>query len=83
MKKKNEKKRVSEKKKKEKKEKKKRGYIKKGSKKGSESEPASSTHIKGCLVCTPSSCGITLQQKKHFTTWLHPTLLLRACKALP
>ena len=32
-------------------------------KEGSESEPASSTHIKGCPVCTPSRCGITLQQK--------------------
>ena len=32
-------------------------------KEGSESEPASSTHIKGCLVCTTLSCGITLQQK--------------------
>ena len=32
-------------------------------KEGSESEPASSTHIKGYLMCTPSSCGITLQQK--------------------
>ena len=32
-------------------------------KEGSESEPASSTHIKGCLVCTPSRCGITLQKK--------------------
>ena len=32
-------------------------------KEGSESEPASSTYIKGCLVCTPSRCGITLQQK--------------------
>ena len=48
-----------------KKEKKKRVYINKRGvrKEGSESEPASSTHIKGCLVCTPSSCGITLQQK--------------------
>jgi len=30
-------------------------------KEGSESEPASSTHIKDYLVCMPSSCGITLQ----------------------
>ena len=52
------------KKKKEKeREKKKRVYIKKGGvrKEGSESELASSTHVKGYLVCTPSSCGITLQ----------------------
>jgi hypothetical protein len=44
---------------------KKRVYIKKRGvrKEGSESEPASSTHIKGYLVCTPSSYGITLQQK--------------------
>ena len=32
-------------------------------KEGSESELASSTLIKGCLVCPPSSCGIALQQK--------------------
>ena len=48
--------------KKRKRERKKEGVYKKRRvrKEGSESEPASSTHIKGCLVCTPSSCGITL-----------------------
>ena len=53
------------KKKENKKREKKRVYIKKRGvrKEGSESEPASSTHIKGYLVCTPSSYGITLQQK--------------------
>ena len=40
-------------------------YIQKGGlrKEGSENELAGSTYIKGCFVCTPSSCGITLQQK--------------------
>ena len=55
------------KKRKRKREEKRRGftYIKKRGlrKEGSESELASSAHIKGCLVCTPSSCRITLQQK--------------------
>ena len=55
---------IKEKKEKRKREKK-RVYINKRGvrKQGSESEPASSTHVKGCLVCTPSCCGITLQRK--------------------
>ena len=58
------KKRVSEKKrKKRKREKKREGiYKKRGEWKGV-SELAGSTHIEGYLMCTPSSCGITLQQK--------------------
>ena len=66
-----------------KKEKKKRGYIKKGSKKGSESEPASSTHIKGCLVCTPLSCGTILQQKNvspHGSTQPCSRMLANPCQ---
>ena len=63
---------------------KKRVYIKKGGvrKEGSESELASSTHVKGYLVHTFKLWQYTLAEK-HFTTWLHPTLLSRACKALP
>ena len=58
------KKRASKKKEKKKEKEKKRVYKKGGVRKEeSESEPAGSTHIEGYLMCTPSSCGITLQQK--------------------
>jgi len=80
-----EKKRVSEKKKKKEREReKKEGVYKKRRvrKEGSESELASSTHVKGYLVHAFKLWQYTLAEK-HFTTWLHPTLLSRACKALP
>jgi hypothetical protein len=77
---------VKKKKKKERKRKreKKRVYIKKGGvrKEGSESELASSTHVKGYLVHAFKLWQYT-SAEKHFATWLHPTLLSRACKALP
>ena len=58
------KKRASKKRKKKKEREKKRVYKKGGVRKEeSESEPAGSTLIEGYLMCTPSSCGITLQQK--------------------
>jgi len=89
MKKKKENKKKSEKKRKKKNEKnekreKKRVYIKKGGvrKEGSESELDSCTHVKGYLVHAFKLWQYTLAEK-HFTTWLHPTLLSRACKALP
>ena len=50
-------------------------------KEGSESELASSTHIKGCLVCTPSSCGITLQQK-NISPPAPPNLALACLQSL-
>ena len=61
----------------------KRGYIKKEAvrKEGSESELASCTHVKGYLVHALRLWQYTLAEK-HFATWLHPTLLSRACKAL-
>ena len=70
--------------KKKKREKKKRVYIKKGAvrKEGSESELASCTHVKGYLVHAFKLWQYT-SAEKHFATWLHPTLLSRACKALP
>ena len=51
-------------------------------KEGSESELASSTHVKGYLVHAFKLWHYTLAEK-HFATWLHPTLLSRTCKALP
>jgi len=51
-------------------------------KEGSESELASSTHVKGYLVHAFKLWQYTLAEE-HFATWLHPTLLSRACKALP
>ena len=69
---------------KKKREKKKRVYIKKGAvrKEGSESELASSTHGKGYLGHAFKLWQYT-SAEKHFATWLHPTLLSRACKAFP
>ena len=71
-------------KKEKKKERKKEGIYKKGGvrKEWSESELASSTHVKGYLVHAFKLWQYTLAEK-HFATWLHPTLLSRACKAFP
>ena len=70
--------------KKRKRERKKEGVYKKRRvrKEGSESELASSTHVKGYLVHAFKRWQYTLAEK-HFATWLHPTLLSRTCKALP
>ena len=50
-------------------------------KEGSESELAGSTYIKGCHVCTPSSCGITLQQK-NISPPAPPSLTLTCLQSL-
>ena len=50
-------------------------------KEGSESELASSTHVKGYLVHTFKLWQYTLAEK-HFTTWLHPTFALTCLQSL-